>query len=113
MSESKQQLVVLIADRLGESVSDFLSTAGRKYFAERIAARIADRIPMVYLEILANASDGLSQEELDDWRRILSKVIDEHVDLPFVPDAYERTLVIEPLVDALVKYAQQGASLFQ
>jgi len=62
------------------------------------------------LQLMLDAANGLSVEEINRFAGLLAKVLNRYVDLPFCPDSYEET-VIQQVVAAVLSFAAEGLSL--
>ena len=64
------------------------------------------------LEWMQDASDGVSTEEVSRLVSLLAAVICRYVNLPLIPDAYERA-VVEQVLGAVLVYVGRGMALVE
>ena len=62
------------------------------------------------LDIIADAADGLSPEEIDQAAIKLTKLVNDKIDIPVLTESMEARL-IEPVVRQVLGYAVEGKAL--
>jgi len=77
---------------------------------EFIVWQVVKLLGAAELDLLLDASDGLSAEEIERFATLLSTVLNRYVDLPYVPESYEG-VVIQQVVGHVLSYAAKGLSL--
>lgn len=110
--KQREMLLDVIVTNLHETSSKWFTDQGKVLFAKAAALKIVDAIPTFILQKAADVSDGISQDEIKMWKQDLITIINGRIDLPFVPETVEAT-IIEPLVDVILKAAQEGLSLVE
>jgi len=72
---------------------------------------LVDALPESLQLFLLDASDGLSAEERQRWEDFFTKLLNDRVDLPAIPEAMEAAYVFRPIVRHVLGFAAQGESV--
>ena len=103
--------VALVARRINEQLDVPLMGEDREQeLLEWCVGLIAPRIAPVYREIIADASDGISDAEIERWKGQLLHWLHNHVDIPGLPKFIEQR-IMEPAVELLADYLKRGVSI--
>lgn len=104
---SKEQMIKKVNEELDlPFVPEGLEEKGIRWVVDKIFPAIPDwALPLLY-----DSLDGVDETELGSLEDSLVKVVNEKVDLPYVPESLEETL-IRPVINALLSFAVKGKSL--
>lgn len=73
-------------------------------------AKILTVVPAQVVQFLADASDGLSAEEITKYETEITDAANALIDIPMLPEVVEASL-IRPVVHQLLQFATQGKFL--
>lgn len=73
-------------------------------------AKILTVVPAQVVQFLADASDGLSAEEITKYEAEITDAANALIDIPMLPEVVEASL-IRPVVNQLLQFATQGKFL--
>lgn len=73
-------------------------------------AKILTVVPAQVVQFLADASDGLSAEEITKYETEITDAANALIDIPMLPEVVEASL-IRPVVNQLLQFATQGKFL--
>lgn len=79
-------------------------------FLEWLLAKIVPVIPAPLLSVIVDSADGLTADEVVHHEENLVALANELIDLPYLPEAIEASL-IKPVVHQLLTFAVQGKAL--
>jgi hypothetical protein len=65
-------------------------------------------IPSKLRGAVLSAADGIDEQELATIEEIVVDLINENIDIPWLPESQEASLVFRPIVKALSGYAKLG-----
>lgn len=107
---SRKLLTEFIATQLHQRIAEWFTVKGRILFVEAFASKWADLIPTFLLQRLADASDGIDEKDLANWKQDLVTLGNQAIDIPYIPEPLEEQ-VIAPIVDMILSAAQKGFAI--
>lgn len=75
-----------------------------------VVERVAPLIPESIRQFVLDAADGVSEEELGRLEDVLVNVLNNYIDMPWIPESVEAQL-LRPVVQAVLSNAKAGVSL--
>ena len=75
-----------------------------------LVSKVAGHIPESIRTFILEAADGISDGELKPLEDVLVGVLNQYIDMPWIPEAAEAQL-LRPVVQAVLDMARQGVSL--
>jgi len=75
-----------------------------------LVGKVARFIPESIRTFILEAADGIDEAELSRLEDVLVSVLNQYIDMPWVPEAAEAEL-LRPVVQAVLDLAKQGISL--
>lgn len=88
----------------------FLSEDGKVLMIRWVIAQVAKLVPPWVLKALESASDGIDEEERAYFEDLITKQVNDLVNIPVIGESVEETL-IRPVVKQLLDQALHGFSL--
>lgn len=88
----------------------FVPEGMEQMWIEWCIAKVLSVVPAEVVKFLADASDGLSEEEIAQYEVTITTAANAIIDLPYTPEAVEAAL-IRPVVNQLLAFAAKGLSI--
>jgi hypothetical protein len=108
---AKSNLVVALASAINLKYDfPFINEAQEQSAIEWILGYVVSYLPPDMEQILLDATDGLTDEEIARHASIFTKLITDRVDIPWVPESME-VRVIRPVVEEALSFLRAGLSL--
>lgn len=103
--------VVHVAAQLNSQFDlPFIPESVEQAWLEWLVGKLMQVISPDLLDIIADAADGLSPEEIDQATIKLTKLVNNKIDIPVLTESMEARL-IEPVVRQVLGYAVEGKAL--
>jgi len=97
-----------IADQILQDGSAFFRLL--RPLVVKVLEALSDKLPADLIALLTDASDGLDDAEIATWQIKLTKIANDAIDIPKVPEWAEE-MIISPIVGYLLAFAKSGKAL--
>lgn len=108
---SNEEFIQSLVTRLNVQLD--LPFVGEEFEAEILHWAVEKIVPMIpdsIRDFVLSAADGIDANELNRLEDVLVNVLNEYIDIPWVPEQLEPGL-FRPVVEAILDYAKMGLSL--
>lgn len=88
----------------------FVPEGMEQIWIEWCMAKVLSVVPSGVIKFLADASDGLSEEEIAAYEVSITDAANLIIDVPYAPESVE-ALLIRPVVNQLLAFAAKGMAI--
>lgn len=93
-----------------ETKLPFIGPEAEAYAVRWVATLIGGVLPTSVLQVLTDASDGLSAVEIDSIRTIVLREMSARIDIPKVP-SYIESMIYAKIIDAALDFLKSGRAI--
>ena len=100
------------ADHITDQILEHAPTWLRlmKPLVVRAIAALADKLPPDLLALLTDVSEGMDAESIALWQGKLTKIVNDKIDIPHVPEWMEQ-YIFGTIIGLLLNFARGGQAL--
>ena len=109
---SNEEFIETLVTRLNEAIDvPLLGEEAEARMLRYIVTKAEPLIPPEWRPVMLSVADGIDSTELDRAERYFAHACNATIDIPWVPETQEATLVWNPLASMLRGYAEAGLAL--